>query len=221
MQITNNVHAFIWQSTTANNCNSFLIDGPTRVLIDPGHSALFDHVHQGLMELELTLDDIGLIICTHAHPDHMEAAELFREKPALVTLHKRDWQFLKVMEKQANAALSIETQLITPAFFLKEGDLSVNGLDFMVLHTPGHSPGSVSLYWPEQKLLFTGDLVFKGGLGRTDLPGGDGNLLKESIKRLAGLDVEWVLPGHGDIISGAAEIKANFDQLEQVWFTYI
>jgi len=91
----------------------------------------------------------------------------------------------------------------------------------MVLHTPGHSPGSVSLYWPEQKLLFTGDLIFKDGLGRTDLPGGDGNLLKESIKRLAGLDVEWVLPGHGDIISGAAEVKTNFDQLEQVWFNYI
>ena len=98
MQITTNVHAFIWQSTTANNCNSYLIDGPTRVLIDPGHSALFDHVRQGLMELGLTLDDIGLIIGTHGHPDHMEAAELFKEKTALVTLHKQDWLFLKVME---------------------------------------------------------------------------------------------------------------------------
>lgn len=221
MQITNNVHAFIWQSTTANNCNSYLIDGPTRVLIDPGHSALFDHVRQGLMELGLTLDDIGLIIGTHAHPDHLEAAELFGGKTALVTLHKRDWQFLKIMEKQAHAALSINTQSITPAFFLEEGDFSVNGLDLMVLHTPGHSPGSIALYWPDEKLLFTGDLVFKGGLGRTDLPGGDGKLLKESITRLADLDVEWVLPGHGDIISGAADVKSNFNQLKQVWFTYI
>jgi len=221
MHITNNIHAFIWQSTTSNNCNSYLIDGPTRILIDPGHSSLFDHVRKGLVELGLTLDDIDLIICTHAHPDHLEAAELFREKPALVTLHNRDWQFLKVMEKQAHAALSINTQSIAPAFFLKEGDLSISGLDFTVLHTPGHSPGSVAIYWPDQKTLFTGDLVFKGGLGRTDLPGGDGKLLKQSIKRLADLDVEWVLPGHGDIISGTEAVKDNFSQLEQVWFNHI
>lgn len=221
MKIINNVHAFLWQSTTANNCNSYLIDGPTRILIDPGHSSHFDHVHKKLMDLGLTLDDIELIICTHAHPDHLEAAELFRGKPALVTLHKKDWQFLKLMEKQANAALSINTQAIVPAFFLKEGDLSVGDLDFVVLHTPGHSPGSVCLYWPDQQLLFTGDLVFKGGLGRTDLPGGDGKQLKESIKRLVNLDLKWVLPGHGDIINSPEEVKANFNQLEQVWFNYI
>lgn len=221
MQITNNIHAFIWQSTSSNNCNSYLIDGPTRILIDPGHSKLFDHVHKGLVDLDLTLDDIGLIICTHAHPDHLEAAELFTGRPALVTLHKKDWLFLKAIEKHTNSPLSINTQSIAPAFFIKEGDLAVNGLDFEVLHTPGHSPGSVCLYWPDQKTLFTGDLVFKGGLGRTDLPGGDGKMLKQSIKRLTDLDLDWVLPGHGDIISGADQVKANFNQLEKVWFNYI
>ncbi|MBW1754305.1 MAG: MBL fold metallo-hydrolase, partial [Deltaproteobacteria bacterium] len=50
MKITDNVYGFIWQSTTANNCNTYLIDGPTRILIDPGHSSLFDHVHKGLNE---------------------------------------------------------------------------------------------------------------------------------------------------------------------------
>jgi len=221
VKITDNVYGFIWRSTTANNCNTYLIDGPTRILIDPGHSSLFDHVHKELNELRLTLDDIGLVISTHAHPDHLEAAELFKEKPALVTLHNKDWKFLKSMDNAPKTPLSLNTKSIAPDFFLKEGDITVNGFDFLVLHTPGHSPGSVSIYWPDQKMLFTGDLVFKGGLGRTDLPGGNGTKLKESIKRLAGLDVEWLLPGHGDIISGSEEIKANFEQVEQVWFNYL
>jgi glyoxylase-like metal-dependent hydrolase (beta-lactamase superfamily II) len=66
-----------------------------------------------------------------------------------------------------------------------------------IFHTPGHSPGSATLYWPAQKALFTGDLIFKEGFGRTDLPGGDSATLKESIKRMAELDVELLLSGHG------------------------
>jgi glyoxylase-like metal-dependent hydrolase (beta-lactamase superfamily II) len=69
--------------------------------------------------------------------------------------------------------------------------------------------------------LFTGDLVFKEGLGRTDLPGGDGSKLKESIKRLAGLDVEWLLPGHGEIISGTEKVRKNFTEIEQFYFAYV
>ncbi|MBU0988055.1 MAG: MBL fold metallo-hydrolase [Proteobacteria bacterium] len=208
----------MWRSTAGNNCNTYLIDGPTRVLIDPGHSNFFDHVRTGLDELGLALDDIGLIICTHAHPDHLEAVQLFRKKPALVTLHLREWQFLKTMDKHTGASLGVGAQSVDPDFFLKEGDLAVHGIDLKVFHTPGHSPGSVSLYWPLQKLLFTGDLIFKAGIGRTDLPGGNGSLLKRSIKRLTELEIEWILPGHGDIIGGAKEIKANFNQLQKVWF---
>ena len=89
----------MWESMSANNCNTYLIDGPTRILIDPGHSHLFDHVNKGLMELNLTIEDIGLIICTHAHPDHMEAVQLFSKTHALITLHPKEWSFLKTMDK--------------------------------------------------------------------------------------------------------------------------
>ena len=106
-------------------------------------------------------------------------------------------------------------------FFLKQGNLSVNGLELDVFHTPGHSPGSISLYWPEQKVLFTGDLIFKDGIGRTDIPGGDGSTLKKSIKSLTKLKSKWLLPGHGDIVSGESEVKKNFDRVEQFWFSYI
>ena len=109
----------------------------------------------------------------------------------------------------------------SPRFSWKRETLVVKGLEFQVIHTPGHSPGSISLYWPEQKALFTGDVIFREGLGRTDLPGGDGNTLKKSIQRLAELEVERLLPGHGDIILDAELVQMNFQRVERSWFAYI
>jgi glyoxylase-like metal-dependent hydrolase (beta-lactamase superfamily II) len=221
MEVFNNLHAFIWQSMTSNNCNTYLIDGPTRVLIDPGHKSLFVHVEQGLKRLGLTVGDIDLVVCTHAHPDHIEAVQLFRDVPTLFTLHKDEWQWAATIGKQMSAAFGIDMDALQPDFFLTEGNLSLDGLALDIIHTPGHSPGSATLYWPSQKALFTGDLIFKEGVGRTDLPGGNGSVLKESIKRLAQLDVEWVLPGHGDIISGTEAVRENFNQVEQFYFAYV
>ncbi len=221
MQIVNNLHAFVWQSPTANNCNAYFIDGPTRVLIDPGHRALFDHVDRGLQELGLTTADIDLVVCTHAHPDHLEGVQLFKENSTLFALGEIEWQWAATVGQHMSAAFGIDIETLTPDFFLQEGTLSLDGLDMQVYHTPGHSPGSICLYWPMQKALFTGDLVFKDGLGRTDLPGGDGATIKETIKRMSQLDVELLLSGHGDILSGAREVKSNFEQIEDFWFGYV
>jgi len=95
VQIAPKLHAFLWQSMMSNNCNTYLIDGETRVLIDPGHLQLFDHVQKGLADLGLSIDDIGLVICTHAHPDHIEAVQLFKKASVLVTIHEEEWQFIK------------------------------------------------------------------------------------------------------------------------------
>ena len=221
MKIFDQLHAFIWESMTVNNCNTYFIDGPSRVLIDPGHLNLFGHVKAGLANLGVGVEDIGMVFCTHAHPDHIEAVRLLKKKSTQFAIHETEWQFVQGMKKQIMAAFGFDPDFMTPESFLKEGDISINGLEFHVLHTPGHSPGSVSLYWPEQKALFTGDLVFKEGIGRTDLPGGNGELLKKSIKRLADLEIEWVLPGHGEIISGIEAVKANFSEIENYWFKYI
>jgi glyoxylase-like metal-dependent hydrolase (beta-lactamase superfamily II) len=221
MKLTDNLHAFLWQSMTTNNCNAYLIDGPSRVLIDPGHRAQFEHVQQGLEQLELSVNDIDLVICTHAHPDHLEAVALFKDTPTLFTLHETEWQWAVTIGKQMSAAYGIDIDDFRPDFFLKAGTLSLDGLELDIIHTPGHSPGSVTLYWPLQKALFTGDLIFKEGLGRTDLPGGDGSKLKESINGLTDLDVEWLLSGHGDVISGVEKVKKNFADVESFYFRYI
>jgi hydroxyacylglutathione hydrolase len=219
MKIVENLHGFLWSSMSANNCNTYFIDGPARVLIDPGHAHLFGHVEGGLKALGLGIEDIDLVIATHCHPDHLEAVKVFTDHHALFGVHEKDWKLVQEMAQHLGAAL--EPNIYNPAFFLQEGELAVKGLEFQVVHTPGHSPGSISLYWPEQKALFTGDVIFREGLGRTDLPGGNGSTLKESIKRLSELEVEWLLPGHGDIVVGEAEVKMNFQRVERFWFAYI
>jgi glyoxylase-like metal-dependent hydrolase (beta-lactamase superfamily II) len=108
-----------------------------------------------------------------------------------------------------------------PQLLLKEGELVVDDMAFQVIHTPGHSPGSLCLYWPETKALFSGDVVFNQGIGRVDLPGGDGDALKQSIEKLTRLEVDYLHPGHGDIVSGRDRVKANFDTIQNLWFGYI
>lgn len=219
MKIFEGLHAFLWKSMSANNCNAYLIDGPARILIDPGHLHLFEHVAVELRRLGLELSDIDLVICTHGHPDHFEALKLFKNQPARLAMSVEDWRMIEQIGKQMGPAFDLDAY--RPDFFLGEGDLDVKGTSLRVIPSPGHSQGSVALYWQSQKALFTGDVVFRDGLGRTDLPGGSGDSLKKSIRKLESLGAEWLLPGHGDIVSGRAEVDANFKRVEEYWFAYI
>jgi hydroxyacylglutathione hydrolase len=108
----------------------------------------------------------------------------------------------------------------SPEFYLKEGEASLgkNGFKLDVMLSPGHSPGSVCLYWAEKKVLITGDVVFFMSVGRTDFPGGDTAMLKKSIDRLAALDVEYIVPGHNTepkgIIRGKDLVERNFEAVQ-------
>jgi glyoxylase-like metal-dependent hydrolase (beta-lactamase superfamily II) len=222
MELTPHLHAFLWTSPSANNCNTYLLRSPEKtILIDPGHAAHFNHVREGLQQLGMSIDDIDLVICTHAHPDHLEAVTLFKDKQAPFTLHTAEWRLVQDMAAYLKSAMNFDPDQFAPDFFLKEGELKIGDIELNVFHTPGHSPGSITLHWPAAAALFTGDVIFNNGLGRTDLPGGNGRQLKESIRRLARIDARWLLPGHGEPLSGADAVKTNFEQVEQMWFAYI
>jgi glyoxylase-like metal-dependent hydrolase (beta-lactamase superfamily II) len=212
-KIVEGLYAFIWQDYRQNNCNTYLIDDGKKILIDPGHSHLFGNVEQGLLSLKIDPGSIDLVIITHAHPDHMEAALLFT-KPTQLAMGKTDHEYLK---KFADGYYSVPE----PDFFLVSGELSVGNLQFKVMETPGHTPGSICLYWPKHEALFSGDVVFDQGIGRTDLPGGDGSQLKESIKKIAALNAQYLLPGHGGVVSGKQAVRDNFKQIEDYWFRYL
>lgn len=221
MKIIDQLHMFPWRSMNANNCNTYLIDGPARILIDPGHLHQFSHVDESLGALGLDVNAIDLVVATHAHPDHVEALQLFRDSPAQTAMHALEWELMQSLASRMGADVAQRAKLLEPDLFLTEGRLDVKGIQLDVYHTPGHSPGSVTLHWAANKVLFTGDLIFNQGLGRTDLPGGDPAQLKASIQRMRDLEVDYLLPGHGDGIMDPKGVAANFDHLERVWFAML
>jgi glyoxylase-like metal-dependent hydrolase (beta-lactamase superfamily II) len=141
------------------------------------------------------------IVCTHGHIDHVAgAAEAKEATGAPVSLHAGDAGWLEALPRQAEM-FGFEP-VVAPAVDHHPGDgesFRVGASEGRVIHTPGHSPGSICLFFPEERLLFSGDTLFAGSVGRTDLPGGDFDALHASITGKIfplGDDVRF-LPGHG------------------------
>jgi glyoxylase-like metal-dependent hydrolase (beta-lactamase superfamily II) len=104
---------------------------------------------------------------------------------------------------------------------LDEGKINLGDQEFKIILAPGHSPGSIGLYWPAQKALFSGDVIFKENIGRTDFSGGNGALLKKSIISFSELDLELLFPGHMGIVIGRDKVQDNFNIVIQNVFPYI
>ncbi len=144
---------------------------------------------------------IDWLLLTHGHFDHvMDAAKIQRRHGCRVGFHPDttvmvgDGSFFK------KHGFDIEFEPITPDLLIEEGALAgVGGFELSALHVPGHCPGSLCFYLPELKTLVGGDVLFRGGVGRWDLPSGDGPLLFEGIRtKVFALPGETVvLPGHG------------------------
>lgn len=217
MELAPGLYAFPWTQPQTNNCNAFFINAAPPTLIDPGHSQLFGHVGTGMAQDGLK-DKPELVIVTHCHPDHIEAALSLQKQGVKLAMHPTEDEYLRGEGRRMAAAMGVNMPEVVTDVFLSEGKLKLGDEELEVYHTPGHSPGHICLYWPKHKALFAGDLIFAQGVGRVDFPGGDGNALKESILRMAGLDLEWVLTGHGPIIKGAENIKRNFDYIQQAYF---
>lgn len=144
---------------------------------------------------------ITRIVASHAHLDHiMAVGAVVQQTRAPFLLHRDDLGIAASLPASARMLLDREEPPPpAPDDDLRDGDdLEVAGITLRVLHTPGHTPGSVSLYAPEAGLLFSGDTLFRESIGRTDLPGGSPELIIRSIvDRLLTLpDATRVLPGH-------------------------
>ncbi len=221
MHISESIHIFPWTSPDANNCTTFFIDGPKRILVDPGLTRHFHRIQRGLEDLHVALSDIDYIVLTHLHPDHFEAIQAFRSWATPLLFHQRDWELIREMEPWLKENTDLRMDDLAPHHFLVQGPFPDPEVDIEILHTPGHSPGSITLFIPKTSALITGDALFKDGVGRTDLPGGNGDHLKTSIKRLAKIPAGLILPGHGEIIQGREAVIANFERIQSHWFPFI
>jgi len=212
-----------------NNCNTSLLAGVLsgkhpHIIVDPGHiinqtgEKCFDSLSEAMEEDGFSMADIGLVICTHSHPDHFEAVEaVIAESGASLAISREEDEFYAETGSAFYNFFGSRAPHVKPSLYLTEGDLSLETkkeLHIKVLLTPGHTPGSISLYLEGDKILISGDVVFDGGVGRTDFPGGNSSLLRKSIEKLAQLDVEYLVAGHsgrdGAVLAGRDHIARNF-----------
>ena len=150
-----------------------------------------------------------LILATHGHLDHLWGAAWATEQwHTPVLMHEADIPMAQAMQTQYNLFGIRATPQPFPIEPLNS-QLSTFNSQLSILHTPGHTPGSICLYWQEEKVLISGDTLFRMGYGRTDLPGGDMGQMIDSLRRLFTLpDDTRVYPGHGDFTTIGAEKRS-------------
>ncbi len=159
------------------------------------------------------------LLITHGHWDHMCDAHAFATDGAQVLAHKDDQQLIENIEAYRNRYQAMMPFLTEADFhsvkvsqWLNQGDtFKAIGLNFEVRHVPGHCPGSLLFYSADEKCAFVGDAIFKGSVGRTDLPNGNWNELLKSIRSQVYTlpDDTVLLPGHGGQTTVGEEKKSN------------
>lgn len=193
------------------NCY-LLADADTResAVIDPGGNSA--EIAARIKQLHLNL---AAILNTHAHFDHiMEAWSLKESVGGEIYLHRADEPLILDRTVGLGAVPSVLAGASAKTIdrWLKEGDkLELGCMEFDVLETPGHSPGHVSFHLPKQKVIFVGDTLFAGSIGRTDFPGGSFEQLIRSVReKIFPLDdATLVYPGHGPETTVGREKKTN------------
>ena len=202
--------------------NIYLVrDGEEALIVDTGTGVNW-HVYAGIWEREGYLDGVkrAIIFNTHEHFDHVGGNRALKQ-----WLEEKDIEVLFAAHEITAKTLERGDDYVILAYSygrrfepqgvdlkLREGDrLRVGSLELELIHTPGHTAGSSCLYLEgETRIMFTGDTVFKGTVGRTDLPTGDGWKLQESLERLLEFEVDFGLPGHGRYID---DWRGNIEEI--------
>ncbi len=176
------------------------------IVIDPGDES--DRIIDVIKDEGL---EVTAIVCTHSHFDHVSAVgDIKKATGAKIFIHKGDMELYESAKDQAAFWGFNVDDIPQPDGFINEGDeITAGGLTFKVMHTPGHSKGSICLYG--YGTAFTGDTLFEGNVGRTDFPGGSMAELKESFKRLLTLPEDTkVFSGHGNDTTIGREKRENY-----------
>lgn len=177
--------------------NSYLISGKKLVLVDSGDGKNFSLLKKEIEAKNFKVEEIDLIINTHCHYDHIGGNSLIVERSnAKVLAMEPDATYIEKGNLFYTCAMNDLSINLKPIKVkrLKEGEEIEK---FKILHTPGHTEGSISLY-SKNGILISGDLIFgDGGIGRVDLPCGDLKKLISSLEKISKLNIKKIYPGHG------------------------
>ena len=188
--------------------NCYLLSDPDRgaLLIDPGADSgkISDAIERSGLAVQAYL-------LTHGHMDHISAlADLFESHPAPMLMNSKDLDWAFSEANQTPPYYFVPQRPAGEIATFSDGDLPVSGWDCRVIDTPGHTPGGVCFHFPSDNMLISGDTLFRGSVGRTDLPGGSPRVLSDSLKRLKELPPETkVYPGHGESTTIEHERASN------------
>jgi len=176
-------------------CYALWDEGKAAALLDPGVGA-----DQFLARVRALALDVKAIYQSHCHFDHCASApQLIRDLKAAYFIGPGEERIVEELPERVRMFGIQDVEVPGEWQFVRDGDtVRVGNAKAVVLHTPGHTPGSVCYWFEHEKLVFTGDTLFRGSVGRTDFPGGSTRALLQSLKKLTELpDETKVLPGHG------------------------
>jgi glyoxylase-like metal-dependent hydrolase (beta-lactamase superfamily II) len=174
-------------------------------VIDSGTGFNFARLRDVLRIIKMDMNSIKQVINTHGHFDHIGGNGFFLE--AKVAIHKQDAGIIEKGDEDLSAADYFDGKLHPKKVdrILSEGDvIKIGKNELEVIHTPGHTLGSICLYDKKSGLLFSGDTCFSTAIGRCDFANSDPDLMAESLRKLSGLKIKNVYPGHGDPFPKAA-----------------
>ncbi len=177
--------------------NIYIVDG--ELIIDTGTGLFFSEIKEEIENLGYKLDKLKTIINTHAHSDHTGGNKKFRDwLKADVAIHEADRQSIENGKGTMAKEFGLNAKAITVDKALRNGDrVKTKNFSFEVIHTPGHTIGSICLYDKKKKILISGDTLFADGIGRTDMPTGSSEDMHKSLLKLSKHSVTYLLPGHG------------------------
>jgi glyoxylase-like metal-dependent hydrolase (beta-lactamase superfamily II) len=205
-------------------------------LVDVGLSGKADYKIQALQKMGIPLEDIKRVILTHTHFDHIGCLSEIRKKipGAKLWVHTLEADPLEQGDERTVYGMDMFREMCRMQYGVKPGaftfkadrklqgneDVTLGGTEWTVLHIPGHSMGSIALYQPVQKVLIPGDVVYADyAIGRYDLHGANGPQLKNSLLRLAELEVETLLPGHNQIVKNLP--RGYIEKTARQWEAYL
>jgi hydroxyacylglutathione hydrolase len=220
VKLTENLYFFSEKGMM--DSNTYVIKDKQSLLIDPGLTQFLPALVEDMRRDGIDPKDIKLIANTHLHGDHCWANDAFKKlSGAEILLHPVQKQFGQAAAVQASQFFGVAAAEFNEDRLMDNDRLNLGETEIELIPSPGHSPDSICYYIRADRVLICGDVIFSQNTGRVDLPGGSAEQLKSSIERLSQLDVEYLLPGHMNIVTGREDVKNNFEFVKQYVFGYL